>query len=426
MKYTLKRILEKPFLHNKNNIVTQEKLNSRIEDKLQYATRIIENIDLGFVRCSYPDFKVIYMNQKSCNYIQKSYLKAELPSYFIGKNYIDYLPIDEKAKLIMEIENMIEKKDDSVFRHANYIIQGEETFFKIMYQPLFGLNNQVKEITIIYIDVTEEVKAKNKIEKTIKMRDELFVNVSHELKTPLNVIFSTNQLIEFYLRNDLFKDNKEKVFSGVSIIKKNCYKLTKLINNIIDSSKIDCGFLKLNLANENIVEIVEDSIQSVTEHIKSKGINIVFDTNTEEKIIACDAEKIERIILNLISNAIKFTNKDGYIFVNLIDKGNTVEISVEDTGIGIDKKNLNRIFERFHQVDKSLSRNTEGSGIGLNLVRSLVGMHGGKISADSNVDKGSVFKIELPAKTVEETESTVQTKPIDNKNDMINIEFSDI
>ena len=156
---------------------------------------------------------------------------------------------------------------------------------------------------------------------------------------------------------------------------------------------MDSGFFKLNVSNENIVESIEDIVQSVSEYIKGKGLNIVFDTNTEEKIIAFDPEKIERIILNLISNAIKFTNLGGTIFIDLIDKGDTIEILVKDTGIGMDKKHLNNIFKRFHQIDKSLSRNAEGSGIGLSLVKSLVKLHGGKISVDSEVGKGSTFKI---------------------------------
>jgi methyl-accepting chemotaxis protein len=228
------------------------------------------------------------------------------------------------------------------------------------------------------------------------------------------------------LKNGLLETNKEKVFEDVNIIKQNCYRLTKLINNIVDLSKIESGFFKLNLSNENIVEVIEDIVQSVSEYIKTKKINIIFDTNTEEKIIACDTEKIERIILNLISNAIKFSNPGGSIFVNVFDKDDTVEITVEDTGIGIEKKHLNDIFGRFQQVDKSLSRNAEGSGIGLSLVKSIIEMHGGKISVDSEVGKGSVFKVELPVRIVENSKVIEKTKQMNNKIQMINVEFSDI
>jgi Signal transduction histidine kinase len=262
--------------------------------------------------------------------------------------------------------------------------------------------------------------------ETLKMQDEIFANISHEIKTPLNVIFSSNQLMELYLKNNLLEDNKEKISKNICIIKQNCYRLIKLINNIVDLSKMESGFFKLNLKNENIVQVIEDIVQSVSEHINGKGLNITFDTNTEEKIMACDPEKIERIILNLISNAIKFTNTYGRIFVNILDKGNSVEISVKDTGIGMDRKHLDNIFERFHQVDKSLSRNAEGSGIGLSLVKSIVELHGGKISVDSTPGKGTIFKIELPARIVRTEKITEQIKTIDNKIEMINIEFSDI
>lgn len=260
---------------------------------------------------------------------------------------------------------------------------------------------------------------------TLKIQEEIFANISHELKTPLNVIFSANQLMELYFKNDLIEDNKENVSKGINIIKQNCYRLIKLINNIVDLSKLESGFLKLNLSNVNIVQVVEDIVQSVSEYIKGKDISIVFDTNTEEKIIACDPDKIERIILNLISNAIKFTNCEGRICINLIDKGDSVEIWVRDNGIGMEKKYLDNIFKRFHQVDKSLSRNAEGSGIGLSLVKSIIELHGGKITVDSALGEGTIFKIELPARSVNE-KVIDQVQPMNDKVEMIYIEFSDI
>lgn len=281
-------------------------------------------------------------------------------------------------------------------------------------------------VALLLKDITRNVIERKELKEALEMQEQVFANVSHELKTPLNVIFSANQLMELYMNNGTFEQNKEKVSKSINAIKQNCYRFTKLINNIVDLSKIEAGFFKVNLSNENIVDVTEDIVQSVSDYIKRKGISIAFDTNTEEKIIAVDADKIERIILNLISNAIKFTNPGGSIFVNLTDKKDSVEISVQDSGIGMDKEQLDQIFERFHQVDKSLSRNTEGSGIGLSLVKSIVEFHGGIISVDSELGKGSIFKIELPAMIVNNTEDTLKIKPRDNKIEIINIEFSDI
>ena len=283
-----------------------------------------------------------------------------------------------------------------------------------------------RNVAILFNDITEEIKVKHKMEEMLKMQEAFFANVSHELKTPLNLIFSANQLMELYFKSNMIENNEEKLSNDINIIKQNCFRLTKLINNIVDLSKIEGGFLNLNLSNENIVHITEDIIQSVSDYIKCKGINIIFDTDAEEKLIACDPDNIERILLNLISNAIKFTNKKGTIYVNFYDKGDTVEIAVKDTGIGINKEHLIKIFERFQQVDKSLYRNAEGTGIGLSLVKSIVEMHGGKISVESTPGEGSIFTIELPVRTVENPKVTQQTKSIDNRIEMINIEFSDI
>lgn len=281
------------------------------------------------------------------------------------------------------------------------------------------------KIAALISDITRDIKAQS-MEETIKGYQDFFTNISHELKTPLNVIFATNQLIQLYLKSDSFPQNKDKIYKDTSMIKQNCYRLTRLINNIVDLSRMDAGFFKLNLKNVNIVDIIDNIVQSVADYIKDKDLCVVFDTDEEEMIIACDAEKIERVILNLISNSIKFTDPGGYIFVNVISKHNSVEVTVEDTGIGIDNKQLELIFNKFHQVDKSLSRNVEGSGIGLSLAKSIVEAQGGKISVESTVNIGSIFRFELPMRVVEEKKETDKQLKSNNKVEMINIEFSDI
>lgn len=281
-----------------------------------------------------------------------------------------------------------------------------------------------RNMALLISDITRDIKIKE-MEKTIKMHEELFANVSHELKTPLNVIFSANQLMEMYLKVES-NNNSKKLLRETSVIKQNCYRFTKLINNIVDLSKVDAGFFKLNLKNENIVDIVESIVQSVAEYVKEKGVNIIFDTDVEEMIVACDALKIERVLLNLISNAIKFSDPGGCIFVYVLSRQDSVEIAVQDTGIGIDREQLDLIFNRFHQVDKSLSRNAEGTGIGLSLVKSIVEAHGGNISVESVVDEGSIFRFEIPARIIEETCEKDKSLKMNSRVELINVEFSDI
>ena len=208
-------------------------------------------------------------------------------------------------------------------------------------------------------------------------------------------------------------------------IKQNCYRLLRLVNNIIDISKIDYGYYDIELGNYNIVSVVEDITMSVLEYVNNKGIELVFDTEVEEEIIACDPDKIERIILNLLSNAIKYTEADGKISVNIYSDKENVYITVSDTGIGIPEEKINKIFERYEQIDNKLTRNFNGSGIGLSLVRSLVEMHEGRVWVESKVNEGSKFIISLPKKTV----ATENVKSVDltkSKVEKCSIEFSDI
>lgn len=275
---------------------------------------------------------------------------------------------------------------------------------------------------------------KRLLEQTIeydKLKTEFFCNISHELRTPLNIILTAVQLLDS-INSD--PDDKPDKFSLAfekykKIIKQNGYRLLRLINNIIDLTKVDSGFFEIDLCNHNIVEIVEDITISVVDYVKSKNIELIFDTNIEEKIIACDEEKIERIMLNLLSNAIKYTKPGGTIKVEITDLESEVMISVKDTGIGIPINKLEIIFERFRQVDELLTRKSEGSGIGLSLVKSFVEAHGGTISANSVEGFGSEFIIKLPVKTIQGTElhdKFSNSSNFEKKIEKISIEFSDI
>ena len=151
-----------------------------------------------------------------------------------------------------------------------------------------------------------------------------------------------------------------------------------------------------------------------------------LDPTVEEKIMGLDLYKFERIMLNLISNAIKFSNDDGIIFIDLIDKDTSVEISVKDQGIGIDRDNLENIFNKFKQEDKSLNRNTEGTGIGLSLVKSMVELHEGRIDVESTLNVGTKFTINLPVKIIEETVIVDSDYNAEDRVEMIKFELSDI
>ena len=145
----------------------------------------------------------------------------------------------------------------------------------------------------------------------------------------------------------------------------------------------------------DIVKVVEDITLSVADYIENKGIILIFDTEIEEKVIACDPDVVERVMLNLLSNAVKFTEEGGNIFVNIYESEGQVYLSVKDTGVGMSEKAKEQIFSRFVQVDKSARRCREGSGIGLSLVKSLLEVHGGSISVESRLGEGSESTVVL-------------------------------
>ncbi|MBB6623703.1 Cache 3/Cache 2 fusion domain-containing protein [Clostridium gasigenes] len=261
-----------------------------------------------------------------------------------------------------------------------------------------------------------------------RLKTEFIANMSHELKTPLNIIFSTAQLFSLYLNKYENSDNVDKLNKYTNSIKQNCYRLLRLVNNLIDITKLESGFMELNLKNQNIVEVIEGITLSTVDYIKSMSRTIIFDTDIEEKIMAFDEENIERILLNLISNATKFTKAGATIEVSLYDRNDYVIISVKDNGRGIPEDKLQQIFQRFKQVDPLLSRSHEGSGIGLSIVKSLVEMHDGKIDVKSKYNEGTEFIISLPVKIVSNSNNEDSKKDftIQTNVEKIQIEFSDI
>ena len=223
-----------------------------------------------------------------------------------------------------------------------------------------------------------------------------FVNLSHELRTPLNILTSINQLIKDLCKKEVFI-TPEKLSYYMNIMERNNRRLLNLINNIIDNSKIENNNYILTKTDENIVYLVEDTVLDMKDYIEEKGIELIFDTDVEEKIVRCGKTEIERCIINLVGNAVKFTPKGGLIEVTIKDLDDKVQISVKDNGIGISEENKKLIFDRFNQVVDENAEVKGGSGLGLTISKQLITLHGGHIYVESEVGIGSEFIIILPA-----------------------------
>lgn len=277
------------------------------------------------------------------------------------------------------------------------------TYIIIILIIIYIYYNQVKILDALVRQRTQELNDKLNENKKLyerlieleKYKNNYFVNLSHELRTPLNVILSIEQLISSLTKSGV-QISIEKMDTYMSTLKGNSQRLLNLINNIIDTSKIDSGFYRLDKEEVNIVTLVEDTALSMVELAEVKGLEIIIDPEIEELFINCDKLDIERCIINLIGNAIKFTDVGGTITVSICELEGKVKIGVKDTGIGIDEKYHKNIFDRFGQVNSVSSEVFGGSGLGLTLTKNLINLHGGEITVISEIGKGSEFSIILP------------------------------
>lgn len=248
-------------------------------------------------------------------------------------------------------------------------------------------------------DVTERKQAENALvqarilaEEADRTKSEFLANMSHELRTPLNSIIGFSQVLNDKKRGDL----NEKQARYISNILKSGWHLMHLINDILDISKIEAGKMELNLEKFNLAESFDETETLMQPMAKKKSIGIETNIEPEDMKINADRVKIKQIMYNLISNAIKFTPENGNVWINANHIENKVHISVSDNGIGIPKPNQKNIFEPFRQVDSSNSREYEGTGLGLALVKKFVELHGGEILVESEVGKGSIFTFTIP------------------------------
>ncbi|MBO3444877.1 HAMP domain-containing sensor histidine kinase [Clostridium sp. CCUG 7971] len=299
-----------------------------------------------------------------------------------------------------------------------------------------------KTINIKNIDVEYELESQKLSENEViiwfKIKEEIIKeqacdishmnflsNLIHEFKTPLNLIFSSMQLLNKKIDNDNI--SKGDISKYLNIINQNSYRMLKLVNNIVDDSKIDIGHDEYNPINHDIVSFIENICESIDSFIKLNNMTLIFDTDIEELVVAFDMEKIERIILNLISNAIKFRKEDeGNILLKISSDDEFVNIAVKDNGIGISKENIKKIFGKYVRLNDERSMIKEGTGIGLSLVESLVKLHNGSVSVNSSFGNWTEFIVKIPnIKSNKKLEYSINSNELDRV-EKIKIEFSDI
>jgi len=246
---------------------------------------------------------------------------------------------------------------------------------------------------------TELERANKELLKVDRMKDQFLSITSHELKTPLVPIKIQIQL----LLEEYFGKLTAKQKKSLSIILRNTARLARLMDDILDISRIESGRIRFDIRKVNLLDIIKLTGSNMSPIAKKKNIDFRVEVPEKIPIIEGDSDRITQIITDLVDNALKFTPNNGTVIVRAAALRNDfVEISVQDTGIGIAKENQKRVFDKFEQVDASITRKYGGTGLGLPIVKNLVELHGGKITLESELGKGSTFKVNLPHKYKQE------------------------
>ena len=228
-----------------------------------------------------------------------------------------------------------------------------------------------------------------KLHEVDEIKSRFFTNISHEFRTPLTLILGpVKQAI------DKIKDEKTK--DDLSIAHKNANKLLGLVNQLLDISKLESGNMKLQTHPLNFAALLKALTLSFASYAERKRITLKFNSSDDEIIVYADKDKIEKIFTNILSNAFKFTPEGGKIEVTLSKENKYLNAIISDTGIGIPKEKMSKIFDRFYQVDGSHTREQEGTGIGLALTKELVELHKGKIEVESEESKGTIVTVSIP------------------------------
>jgi len=227
------------------------------------------------------------------------------------------------------------------------------------------------------------------------IKDDFLASLSHELRTPLNAILGYSRI----MRAGIVPPEKRE--KAIETIERNATSLTKIVEDVLDISRIVSGKLRLNVQPVEFPEVVRNAIDVMMPAAEAKGVRIETVIDPQATPISGDPERLQQVLWNLLSNAVKFTNKGGKVQVRLEQVNSYVEVAVSDTGIGIAPEFLPHVFERFRQADSGMSRERGGLGLGLSIARQLVEMHGGTIDVSSGgVNQGATFRVKLPVMIV--------------------------
>jgi two-component system, OmpR family, phosphate regulon sensor histidine kinase PhoR len=351
------------------NLQELMKLKESQQDRL---STLIENMGSGLILIDSRGF---------INLINKPYKEIfnVESSEYLYKLYYEVIDHEEITQMVEEIF-MTEQK---VRKQVVLPLEIERRHFEVYGVPIIGTNNVWKGILLVFHDITE-------LKKLEQMRKDFVANVSHELKTPITSIKGFSETLLDGAMHD-----KATLEAFLEIILKESDRLQVLIQELLDLSKIEQHGFRLTIGTVDLVKEANEVIEILKRKAAQKDIMLKLSQPSEEAVIEGDPDRLKQVLINLVSNAITYTPNGGSVEISLTDQEDSVSIVVKDSGIGIEKSEITRIFERFYRVDKARSRNSGGTGLGLAIVKHIVEAHKGHIEVDSQIGKGTTFTIKL-------------------------------
>lgn len=285
----------------------------------------------------------------------------------------------------MEIINLDNIDFDNPDTHeGSKMVKIKDSVYQLKYAPFRNEKNNVGGIIIVFQDITEHHKLDN-------MRKEFVANVSHELKTPITTIKSYTETLMDYMEME-----PELSHKFLTVIDNECDRMTRIVRDLLQLSNLDYNKTEWSKEECEVKEFIEDIILKLEFSIKEKNHKLTLNIDENLPHIFVDKDGIEQVILNVISNAIKYTPQGGHIEVSVTNKDGKVVVNVKDNGIGIPEEDIDRIFERFYRVDKGRSRDLGGTGLGLSIAKEIVEANGGQIKLSSELGIGTEVDIILP------------------------------
>lgn len=336
------------------------------EDQLK---TLIENIGSGLVFID-ADQRVILVNRS----YRETFMR-EIKDWH-HRHYETVMPDTGVNTLILE-SFASEKRLSKTFQFDMNIYRKH---FDVSCAPVIDSKKRIRGVVVLFHDITE-------LKNLEQMRKDFVANVSHELKTPITSIIGFSET--------LFESEEDPELTKkfLEIILYESKRLQNLVHDLLELSKIEQPHYSIPLIPTELVPIIQESLPSLIERAQVKSIDLEFVRDTNELHIWGDPSRLRQIIVNLVSNAIAYTPRGGAVSVGVREQGEWGILEVRDTGIGMEKKEISRIFERFYRVDKARSRESGGTGLGLAIVKHLIELHGGYIEVQSKVGKGSSFTI---------------------------------